>query len=301
MNQTMAVRALFATAMWALAGCGSMVVPLDGSDARGDAVVTDGGTVCRTSDGRTLHPGESFALDCNTCFCQASGDFACTGLACVDAGPPGCHSIADCPSGSMCIGPAGCGVAWHCEAVGGCTADESPFCSCNNTTVYGSSSCPPEPYLHTGACEGVDAGECNGAFLDPSGNCIGPVDQPLPAYCCGPVDAGVCDGAFLDPSGLCRGPADQVLPPECCGGVDAGIDDAGSGAVDCDWGHSFCDSLPGPCPSGQVRSVTGNCWGACVPYTDCAPIPCDPAAPGTRCPTGLTCWTSTRTCGPYVR
>jgi len=38
--------------------------------------------------GRTYAPGESFALDCNTCACGSDGMVACTAIACVDAATP---------------------------------------------------------------------------------------------------------------------------------------------------------------------------------------------------------------------
>ncbi len=261
-------RAFVSVAVLVLGACGAVVSPTDdgrGGDASGDAA--DAG-VCRAPDGRVLHAGESYQLECNRCYCMSNGSFACTGLGCVDSGPPQCTASSQCAAGSMCLGPPGCGTPWTCRPQQGCTADYSPFCSCNGATVYGSSSCPPEPYLHTGPCETFDAGS-------------------------------VCDGAFRTPGGLCLGPADQPLPPYCCGDVDAGDVDA-TGSLDCNPIHVLCNALPGPCPGGQVRAVVGGCWGECVPYTDCVPIPCDPAGPPGQCPVGLACWGS-GVCGPYIR
>jgi hypothetical protein len=156
--------------------------------------------------------------------------------------------------------------------VTGCTPDFATFCSCRGETVHGSSSCPPEPYERFGPCEAVDAGD------------VGPS----------------CEGAFLDPMGNCLGPADNPLPPECCFFVDAGVD-GGTTGVDCNPYHVACDALPAPCPSGEVRSVNGLCWGECVAWDACAPIPCDPSEPSYQCPQNTTCWGTTHECGPFVR
>lgn len=262
------VRAFTAAALLALSACGSVVSP--GYDAGRDRVYSseEHAPVCRTPDGGVLFVGGSYQVDCNTCRCELTGVLECTGRACVDSGPPSCTAATPCGPGSSCFGPPGCSTPWTCQPQRGCTADVSPFCSCAGVTVYGSSSCPPEPYQHTGPCEMLDAGnECVGAFLTPTGLCLGPVDQVLPAYCCGDVDAGFTDA---------------------------------TGAVDCNPAHVLCDVLPPPCPAGQVRSVIGGCWGVCVSYTVCEAIACDPSAPPGQCPAGLTCWRS-GVCGPYVR
>lgn len=70
-----------------------------------------------------------------------------------------------------------------------------------------------------------------------------------------------------------------------------------SGA-DCDPKRVLCDVPPPLCAPGFVPSVRSNCWGPCVPYTECAPIECRSQG---DCPPNLACWGTTGTCGPYVR
>lgn len=43
-------------------------------------------------------PGESRKLDCNTCTCMSNGEWACTGLACIDSGTDGGGVDPRCPS-----------------------------------------------------------------------------------------------------------------------------------------------------------------------------------------------------------
>lgn len=80
---------------------------------------------------------------------------------------------------------------------------------------------------------------------------------------------------------------------------DAGTADAPDAAtVDCNPAHVACLSRPPVCTGGgEVPSVSGACWGPCVLYTRCAPIPCDPDV-AAGCPTNLVCYRTTRTCGP---
>jgi Cys-rich repeat protein len=91
----------------------------------------------------------------------------------VVAAPPGpsappapveCTTSADCPTGQTCVGPQGCGVAWTCRADVMCTRDLRTFCACDGRTVQGSGSCPPEPWVHEGACdEPLTAAACEAA------------------------------------------------------------------------------------------------------------------------------------------
>jgi len=71
----------------------------------------------------------------------------------ADASPARhCESQADCRAGEMCAGPEGCDVAWTCVPAQPCTRDAMLYCACDGETVHGSSTCPPRPYRHRGAC-----------------------------------------------------------------------------------------------------------------------------------------------------
>ena len=168
---------LFAVASLALAstqGClypkpvGSDQDASSDSSTAPDATSPDAAGECVTDNGRRFRPGQNFSSDdgCNECACTDSLQIVCTRRACVDGGPADtgreprtCTTSSECGSGEMCTGPMGCGVPWRCKTSIGCTADFGPFCSCRGVTVFGSSSCPPEPYTRRGACEGAsDAG-----------------------------------------------------------------------------------------------------------------------------------------------
>lgn len=130
----------------------------------------------------------------------------------------------------------------------------------------------------------------------------------------GARQARCVDGAWRCPSGTI--PEDQCAcvgcPPGACtcaptGWVcDAGVrgdvaapTDGGT-EVDCDPARVRCNALPPECAGGgEVASVRDGCWGACVVYTACAPITCNPDAPG-ACPRNLVCYRTTRRCGPYL-
>lgn len=48
----------------------------------------------------------------------------------------------------------------------------------------------------------------------------------------------------------------------------------GGGAADCDLRDVLCDALPPACPSGEVPSQVGACYGPCVPVSECRGAPC---------------------------
>ena len=55
----------------------------------------------------------------------------------------------------------------------------------------------------------------------------------------------------------------------------------GSGSVICNPSGVLCDAPPPQCPPGEVPSVEGSCWGACVPILSCATEPnCDGCGTG---------------------
>ncbi len=163
----------------------------------------------------------------------------------------------------------------------------------------------------------VDAPEA--ASDVPSATCTGPATACVsgtPGGACGDgvLQARCVDGAWRCPGGTI--PADQCAcvgrPPGACTCAPTGwVCDAGtpvdvaaptdaSAKVDCDPARVRCNALPPECAGGgEVPSVRDGCWGACVVYTACAPITCDPDAPG-ACPRNLVCYRTTRRCGPYL-
>jgi hypothetical protein len=67
-------------------------------------------------------------------------------------------------------------------------------------------------------------------------------------------------------------------------------------AVSCDPAKILCKRATPQCPDGQVPSVSGSCYGACVPVETCS---CGQAS---ECPNhdSYTCHMSAGHCGPYV-
>lgn len=66
---------------------------------------------------------------------------------------------------------------------------------------------------------------------------------------------------------------------------------------DLDFGGGY---LPprAPCPLGALYSIEGTTYGACVPVSQCRPLPCDPAYGGDGCPIDYTCDAGSSTCVP---
>nr|MBK7067032.1 hypothetical protein [Deltaproteobacteria bacterium] len=197
---------LFLGLMTALVGCGSVVIQADPDGGLpGDApAVTD-----RPPNGDVPLPPVDRPLVVDV-------------PPVIDV-PRTCTSSADCAGGTVCLGPEGCAIPWTCQPALGrpCTDDLSPFCGCDGRTYYGSSSCPSQPYLYRGSCDGppppVDAGP-------PPRTCQGNVDCAAGSMCTGPEGCGipwtcqpappctrdltsycVCDGTSFMASSTCPG------------------------------------------------------------------------------------------------
>ncbi len=268
--------ALCSFALVALLGCGSTVIvapagdtdagatpsdtasPVDASAPPVDRVtpvvdvapIVDVPRVCILSNGVRCPAGQACSDGCNTCFCAADGLVTCTGLACIDAGPPGgCRSRADCGADQECnFREPGCGMTGVCAAITDCAAIR-PYCGCDGSTFRDCPGSAHQPYVSEGECTTtVDAGIA--------------------------MDSAVCAGASIGPTGAyCAGPTDRALPMECCTGWD------------CDDRTATCGGRADPCPPGQVHLIAMGCWGACVPAGRCRVIRCDRGF----CPHGFTC------------
>ncbi len=79
------------------------------------------------------------------------------------------------------------------------------------------------------------------------------------------------------------------------GGAPQGGSGVTSGLVDCDPRNVLCRAATPECPSMQVPSVEGTCYGPCVDVESCA---CS-SAEACPLPDQYTCWSKTH-CGPYV-
>jgi hypothetical protein len=201
---------LFLGLMTALAGCGSVVVqgnPEDGGAGDGP-VVTD----APPAVDRPLPIDAPPRVDV----------------------PNACTSTADCARGMECLGAEGCAIPWTCQPALGrpCTADYAPFCGCNGSTFYGSSSCPQQPYAHRGPCDEppppVDAGPAGCALPDGRVCAVGTVCQTGECTSCFCVAPGMlrCTGGCVDagpPPRLCRSNVDCSAGSMCTGPEGCGI------------------------------------------------------------------------------
>jgi hypothetical protein len=170
---------------WALAG--SCAVFLMGACTATDSIGKpgDGGaggaTLCNLADGRRIPAGAAFTDGCNCCVCTSSGEVACQGAGCNDAGfdPRVCTSDQDCVAQGrfLCVFDPGCESPHGlCMGSGGVcplylVSDLAPFeyCGCDGATYAISSSTsqprqyPTKPYRHYGACTAADPGWDSGA------------------------------------------------------------------------------------------------------------------------------------------
>lgn len=127
-----------------------------------------------------------------------------------DAGARTCHTSTDCLRTELCFGPQGCGLPWTCVPSMACTHDFAPFCSCRGVTVFGSSSCPPEPYAIRGACPATDAGVADSGSRDAGGGSMGDLcdmhlDCMTGLLCCYPCGIPGCHNRCIPPTpaGIC--------------------------------------------------------------------------------------------------
>lgn len=286
-----------ALVLWAmLEACGASV------SAQGDGGGSnDGGSgaACTLPTGGSCPVGTSCPAGdgCNTCSCIAGQPprLACTLIACIDAGPPGCRSGAECANGQECVfETSSCGGTGRCEGLTPC-AMPMTYCSC--TGVSYDACRPNQPTRFEGRCE-APAQACNARTTCPADReCVYPVGacgvdgrcSPIsdcaeiaqfcgcdgstfrgcqsrptrPAMsegaCPGVADAGAgaCAGAGLNAQGACVFAGGSSAPVACCSGYN------------CDARTALCESLPPTCEGGSVPTVVGACWGPCVPRALC--------------------------------
>jgi hypothetical protein len=263
-------------------GCGSSVTSAEPDAGSGSAdsgprldAPADAPAACTLPFGGVCPAGQSCPIpnDCNSCYCNGGGGPAlCTSLPCAvdagaardtgpgfDASPVGCRSARDCGGGQECrFRTAGCGMVGACGTITDC-ADVQLYCDCVGDTFRDCPGGPQRPWVSLGACAG-DGGTSTDAA--PSS------------------EAAACAGAHVGRGGgYCADARDAVLPIACCTDWN------------CDQRLAACASVPPACPSGEVATVTGGCYGPCVPVTLCAPIRCD-----AMCPAGWTCDVDAHTC-----
>ncbi|MEZ4390527.1 MAG: hypothetical protein R3A48_05480 [Polyangiales bacterium] len=203
-----------------------------------------------------------------------------------------CVRQSDCPAGSECVGPEGCGVPWTCVAGLGrpCTDDLAPFCGCDGQTIFGSSSCPPGPYRARGPCETPvscllpNGGRCAAGqtcALDRCTSCLCATNGELRCESACPPDGGA--------PRPCRSNTDCARGEQCQGPEGCGVTwTCSSGPVGCTADiANFCGC------DGRTFQGSSSCPGRNYEHRG----PCesvDAGAPvcvirGVACPVNATC------------
>lgn len=133
----------------ALHGCASVVVPLDGGDAR-PATDTSTEAPCTMSSGWSCPRGARCGAPdgCNTCQCSATGTLSCTELACPDAGRT--CGTRSCGPTEFCLRP--CCVGSNCT-------DPLPRCVPLPDACNGTPSCDCVGFE---LCRSTGGGSCGG-------------------------------------------------------------------------------------------------------------------------------------------
>lgn len=102
-----------------------------------------------------------------------------------------------------------------------------------------------------------------------------------------------CGRADIDalPDGSTSG---SEVSPEAAG--DPGTSEPPPAAASCDPKQLRCRRAAPVCPEGDVPSISGTCYGPCVPLEQCACRQADDCPN----PDSYTCHLYARHCGPYV-
>lgn len=298
------------TLLFLVAGCGGKL-GTDAADTDGgvDAVVTDEGVPeAIVPDGGPstcgvggCKPGASCSPDgCNTCSCVRDGEWACTLLACVDAGPPppppcpGTVPSGYCTSdGQVCTYPNGCGGKTIARCGGEWWSVSSEPCS---------SACPPvQPTVGT-ACLGSatcsyknDCGGSNTAWCDGKSWHVerGPCTVPtcpsyLPKYgepCVGPNKCAYPSGCPMPHTAVCEGTTSTWTvywaecpppPPPTCPTALPPSGSACSSGLNCQWDNGCGGQTYGYCSSGTWMLKPGGCVAGCPATKPPSGTPCKP-------------------------
>mgnify|MGYP007070991290 CR=1 FL=1 len=231
-----------------------------------------GGVVVRTPPADDAAVSDTPATDTPATDTPAT-DTPATDAPTTDA-PRVCRSSADCNPGEECYIREGCDVPSLCGPGLGrpCTDDLAPFCGCDGTTFYGSSSCPPRVYAHRGACASVDGG--------PPPVCTFPDGRTCPVGATCP-DSDGCNTCTCSPGGTlaCTERACVDAGPPACALPYGGTCPVGATcAVD------RCTACT--CLAGGGLMCASRCTDAGTTTDAAVPIAC---RSGADCPSSMMC------------
>ena len=172
----------------------------------------------------------------------------------------------------------GCGSA---DAPDKTTADATTGAESNGGDTAGTGGSSPEAGVAGASAAGASAGSSGaGAGAGSSGSNSGAGGDSSNAKC----DPSCPDGQRCDLVQVTciRAPCPPL--PMCIA------------ATSCDPAQILCKRVAPMCPQGQVPSVSGSCYGPCVPVESCA------CSKESECPNhdSYTCHLSAGRCGPYV-
>jgi hypothetical protein len=146
-------------------------------------------------------------------------------------------------------------------------------------------------YSSAGAGNVANAGSGNVGNAGSVGLCNSANDCTLSTDCCSCFAAGPGEATTLCKS-ICTQTACQVL------GIAASEMACIAGRCvfsrSCDTRSVLCNAIPPACPSGEAASVVGNCYGSCIPISECSAV-----ASCSDCESvGLACVTEENVYGP---
>ena len=208
---------------------------------------------------------------------------ACLGLACLAAA---CAESGESPGTN-----AGSSAT---SGAGGETAADSGTTGASGTGRAGRGGEPAGAGAASGGSPGA-AGSGESGSGESGGGASGPTTGE--AGTTEPDDAGAAGCSLsCDPGQHC-----ELVQVTCvrapCPPIPMCVEDPRPAATnDCDPKKILCRRATPVCPEGELPSVSGSCYGACVPAESCACKQAD------ECPNveAYTCHLSAKHCGPYV-
>lgn len=120
-----------------------------------------------------------------------------------------------------------------------------------------------------GTSGGSGGSAASGGYAGVTGECKSDADCELLNSCCyclavptGKVTPPYCEPTpcFADQCSVLGVQQARCIAGQC------------TKARDCDGSKVACEMMKPQCPEGQTASVSGSCWGECIPVTDCAKV-----------------------------
>lgn len=210
-------------------------------------------------------PGFSCYDGCNNCYCDDSGNWACTGRWCEDTGPipdvpaPSCPSSTPRP-GDPCPGSIECSYANSCGGV------DYAYCKyAGGAWNVAVGACPPKP--------------CPASLPKEGAACAGPAKCEYPKPC-GTADLAYCDSGSsrwkIYWSDCPPPPPPPPPPPASCPTAPPKSGTACSGFVSCGWNNGCGGVTEGYCDGGSWWLSDSGCVSGCPSAKPASGASCKP-------------------------